>query len=111
LGAPFFGAYQLVLDERWAAMLLAPAGLGAVAAFPLMVTMARHARGGNLGMRMALMVGGSWGTAAVVLRALGPVAERVGVEAVMDFAWTGYVAAGMIGIAALIRTKAVNNNG
>jgi len=103
LGLPFFVAYQFLLGERGAFWVLVPAGFCSVAAYPLMVTLARHCQWSSLGQRMALVVGGAWGIAAVALWIVGPIAEHIGVKTVMNFAWLGYLTAGIIGI--YLKTK------
>jgi FSR family fosmidomycin resistance protein-like MFS transporter len=78
--------------------LLLVAGFCPYAAYPLIVTMARHATGLRLGSRMGLIVGGVWGAASLVLMALGPVADHWGVGRVVHLAWTGYLISGVYGL-------------
>lgn len=78
--------------------LLLVAGFCPYAAYPLIVTMARHAAGLRLGSRMGLIVGGVWGVASLVLMALGPVADRWGIGRVIHLAWTGYLLSGLYGL-------------
>jgi len=91
-------AHLLLMEYRQAVWLLFGAGFGFSGAYPLMLTMARHSLGPTLGMRMALMVGGSGGIASLVLLSMGPVAERFGVLAVLNYAWLGFVIAGVVGL-------------
>ena len=97
-GVPFLVLYQLLVDHREAVWLLAPAGFGSFGAFPLLVSLARRARGLNLGGRMAVVVGGSWGVASVVLVGLGGVAEAAGVRAILNYAWIGHLVSGIVAI-------------
>jgi hypothetical protein len=59
--------------------------------------MARNSKGGNLGGRMGLIVGGVWGVASLVLMALGPVAEKYGVAIILNLSWSGYFLTALIG--------------
>jgi len=98
VGVPFLAAYQLLVDRAWAVWLLLPGGLGSAGAFPLLVYLARHARGLNLGGRMALVIGGSWGVAGLVLMGLGGIAESLGVRAILNVAWSGHLMSGATGL-------------
>jgi FSR family fosmidomycin resistance protein-like MFS transporter len=98
---PFLFAYMLLMNQPTAILLLAAAGFGAQGSYILVVSMARHSPALVLGQRMGLIMGGVWGLAALVLMALGPVAEHFGVRTVLDFAPLGYVLAGITGLAAL----------
>jgi len=95
-GVPFLVLYQLLVEHRHAVWLLAPAGLGSFGAFPLLVSLARRARGLNVGGRMAIVIGGSWGVASIVLIGLGQIAETAGVRAIMNYAWIGHLVSGAI---------------
>ncbi len=105
LGIPFLWIYTACIESRWAAIAIFIAGFFSQSAFPLIVTLARHARGLKLGQRMAFAVGGSWGVACIVLLLIGPVAERLGVQAVLRFVWTGYLFSAIMGIRILIKNK------
>ncbi len=96
LGWPFLVAYQVFVHCGWAVWLLVPAGFFALASYPLMVTMSHYARGGSLGWRMGMIVGGTWGVAGIVFLLMGKVAEYTGVSAVLNYAWLGYPVAGVI---------------
>jgi len=65
LGVPIMLAYLLLKDHRLAVCLLFASGFCSWAGFPLLVSISRKARGLSLGMRMGLMVGGTWGISAV----------------------------------------------
>lgn len=64
LGVPIILAYLLVKDNENAVYLLFASGFCSWAGFPLLVSISRKARGLSLGMRMGLMVGGTWGISA-----------------------------------------------
>jgi len=85
LGVPFLIAYLMLIDHRAAVVLLFITGFCSGSAYPLIVTLARYARGFNLGERMALIVGGAWGIASVILLMIGSVAEKHGIMPVL---WT-----------------------
>jgi len=105
-GVPFLAAYQLLASHSWAIWLLLPAGLGSSAAFPVLVSLARHAHGLNLGGRMGVVIGGSWGVAGLVLIALGGVAESFGVRPILNLAWLGHLLSGLLGLAFILADKA-----
>ncbi|MFH0962979.1 MAG: MFS transporter [Planctomycetota bacterium] len=104
-GLPFLVLYQLLVRRPYAVWFLGLAGLGSFAAFPLLVSQAHHARGLNLGGRMALVIGGSWGIAGLALMGLGGLAESVGVRTILNFAWTGHLVSGATGIALILTSK------
>ena len=97
LGSPFLWAYLSTLHHRSAVVLLFAGGFCGGGAFPLIVTLARRARGPVLGRRMAFTVGGSWGIASVLLLAAGPAAERVGILPVLAVSSVGYLGACIAG--------------
>jgi hypothetical protein len=65
LGVPIMLAYLLVKEHQSAVYLLFASGFCSWAGFPLLVSISRKARGLTLGMRMGLMVGGTWGISAI----------------------------------------------
>jgi FSR family fosmidomycin resistance protein-like MFS transporter len=95
LGTPLVLGYLLALQHKAALSLLVAGGFCIGAAYPLLVSLARHARGPGLGMRMAVMVGGTWGAAGLIFLALGPVAEKAGVRPVLHTVWICYLTAGV----------------
>lgn len=80
---PLLVAYVLLLPHRWAVFILPGVGFTVAGTYPLLVSLARHTRGLGLGQRMAWIVGGAWGAAAVVLLVAGIVAEYTGIHAVL----------------------------
>ncbi|MFC1783991.1 MFS transporter [Planctomycetota bacterium] len=106
LGIPFFLFYLKWMRAKPAVWLLFGGGFCTIAAYPLMVTMSRYARGASLGLRMALMVGGTWGVASLVLAGLGPIADALNsVQPILNWFWVGYVISGMVGIWILYHAK------
>jgi len=106
-GLPFAAGYAVWVRQGWAMWLLAAAGLLCYGAYPIMVSLARQSRGGNLGRRMGLMVGGTWLIASFVPMLLGPVAQAVGLHLIIALAPAGYaVSAMLIGYVLLKRRKA-----
>jgi FSR family fosmidomycin resistance protein-like MFS transporter len=95
---PFFLLYLFWMEQAAAIGLLLPYGFFAMALFPLIVSLARHARGVNLGFRMGLICGGIWGAAHIVLMGLSPIAEKFGIQTILNFIWIGYLISAFIGI-------------
>ncbi len=93
------------MDNKLMWPLLAIGGLCSPAAYPLMVSLARHSHGPNLGTRMGLIVGGMWFLATFALWAAGPIAERIGTVAVMRVMPIFYLIAAAIGVYILIKYK------
>jgi MFS family permease len=75
LVVPFLVIYLIFINDRAAIWLLFGAGFCAIAAYILMITLSRHAKGLNLGQRMGFMLGGTWALANIVFMALLPAAE------------------------------------
>ena len=103
LGLPILFFHQLFIGHSYAVYLLAAAGLFVIPAYPLIVTMARHAIGPSLGQRMGFIVGGAWGLSFLVLMALSPIVETVGAGTIIRIAPAGYLLAAVIGIFIKIR--------
>ncbi|MBN1816742.1 MAG: MFS transporter [Sedimentisphaerales bacterium] len=96
--------FLIFIDRRWTYLLLFPAGMLGYGAYPVLVTLAKNARGPNFGTRMGLIVGGVWGIASVATMALAPVADRIGVDAVLQCSPIGFMLALVAGIIVLRRT-------
>lgn len=96
-GLPLMMLYLLIATSHaYALVLLAAASFCVYAAYPLLVTLARHAESGlRFSQRMALIVGGAWGTASVVLWLMGVVSDHVGVGPVLHLVWVCYAAAAL----------------
>ena len=108
LAFPLLIVYMMLIKNPWAVILLLPIGFCSGAGYTLLVSMARHSRNLVLGQRMGLIVGGAWGSAAVILVLIGPLAERFGSVSVLNFTPAGYAAAAIIGFAAVIRNRRSN---
>ena len=105
LGVPFVWIYLSLLENSYAVWALAAVGFTSNGVFALMVVMARQSVGPRLGVRMALIVGGSWGAGSIVLMAMGPVAQRWGTDPILKAAAIGYIIAGAVGIWQLLRRR------
>jgi FSR family fosmidomycin resistance protein-like MFS transporter len=95
LPAPFVVLYLVFVQYAAAAWLLFGAGFSAMSAYILTITLARNARGWNLGRRMAFIVGGTWGIAQIVFMVLVPLADLVGTGRVLQFMPAGYLLSGL----------------
>jgi FSR family fosmidomycin resistance protein-like MFS transporter len=95
LSSPFLVLYLMFTDHRAAAWLLFGVGFSSMSAYILTVTLARESRGFNLGRRMALIVGGTWGIATLVLMIVAPLADWVGTGLVLRLTPAGYVLSGL----------------
>jgi FSR family fosmidomycin resistance protein-like MFS transporter len=98
LSFPFMVLYLVFVESPLAVWMLFGVGFFSMSAYILTITLARHSRGLNLGHRMAFIVGGTWGVAAVVFMALAPVAERYGTGLVLKLTPAGYLASGFIAL-------------
>lgn len=95
LGVPVSIGYLLLIEYKAAVMLLFGIGFFGIGAYVLMVTMARHAIGLNLGQRMGFMVGGSWALAGVIVL---PALKLLGLDALLRFVPVGYLLSGVAGL-------------
>lgn len=100
LGVPILLAYMLFMGHRPAVYLLFASGFCSWAGFPLLVSMSRKARGLTLGMRMGLMVGGTWGISAVFEMLLVYLSEPLGltVNTLLYFAPICFTIASFMGL-------------
>lgn len=108
-GVPFGLLYPVWINHRASVVLVALMGLLCYGAYPLMVSMARHSRGGNLGNRMGLIVGGTWLVAGFAPRLLAPVAHRMGLKFVLLIVPLGYLAAAVMCWYLWIKLKRVDD--
>lgn len=104
---PFFLLYLIFMKYPTAIGFLLPFGFFAMALFPLIVSLARNARGVNLGFRMGIIVGGTWGMAHLVLMALSPIAEKFGIQTILNFIWLGYLVSAIISIILYRKSKSL----
>ena len=91
LSAPFMVLYLMFDDRPAAAWLLFGVGFSSMSAYILTVTLAREAKGLNLGHRMALIVGGTWGISMLIYLVFAGVADVVGVGPVLKVTPAGYL--------------------
>jgi len=91
LSAPFMVLYLMFDDRPAAAWLLFGVGFSSMSAYILTVTLAREAKGLNLGHRMALIVGGTWGISMLIYLAFAAVADWVGTSPVLKLTPAGYL--------------------
>ncbi|MBP7049891.1 MAG: hypothetical protein KBE65_02645 [Phycisphaerae bacterium] len=91
LSFPFMALYLVFAAHRAAAWLLVGVGFSSMSAYILTITLARNARGANLGRRMALIVGGTWGIAMLVFLVLAAVADLVGTGPILKLTPAGYL--------------------
>jgi hypothetical protein len=98
LAAPLLAVYLLMINSATAVWILFGLGFCSMSAYILMITIARHASGLNLGRRMGLVVGGTWGLANLILMALVPLAGHYGTDSILKFMPLGYLFSGAFGL-------------
>ncbi len=98
LATPLLAAYLVFMSSRAAIVLLFGVGFFSVAAYILMITLARNATGVNLSMRMATIVGGTWGAANLAFLPLARLAEATSTGLVLSLAPLGYLGAAVWGV-------------
>lgn len=109
IGIPFLYAYLFMIESKPALILLLIGGFSSGAAFSLIVTLARFAKGLNLGSRMGFIVGGAWGIASLILMLLGPVAENFGTLPILMIAPMFYLFSAVIGFNMIMIDKRLTN--
>jgi MFS family permease len=97
LSFPFMLLYMVFVKHPAAPWLLFGVGFSAMSAYILTITLAREAYGVSLGLRMALIVGGTWGIAMIVFLILAAVADRVGTGPILWLTPAGYLISGLLG--------------
>ena len=107
LGVPIMLVYLLLMDHRLAVYLLFASGFCSWAGFPLLVSISRKARGLTLGMRMGLMVGGSWGISAVFEMLLVYIAQplAIDVNTLLYFTPTCFTIASFLGLMIMLNRR------
>jgi len=105
LGISFLVIYLFNLEHRGSAWLLLPSGFCVLASQPLMVSLARYAKGLSLGGRMGFIAGGTWGVASLILMVLGVAAEKWGIKIILNWVWMGYLISAIIGIWIMYNNK------
>ncbi len=101
LSAPFTILYLVFVEHTGATWLLFGAGFFSMSAYVLTISLARTARGLNLGQRMAFIVGGTWGIAQVAFLILAPVADWLSTGFVLKLMPAGYILSGLCALAVL----------
>ena len=98
LSTPFMLLYVFLSHHRAAVWMLFGAGFCSMSAYILTITLSRYAAGLEFGQRMALVVGGTWGIANIILIALSPVAERFGTASVLRLTPLGYLLSALLAL-------------
>lgn len=84
LGLPLCTLYLLLVNHEGIRILLFFSGLTLGAGFPQLVVLSRTAaKGPSLGLRMGLIVGGSWGLAGILFLLIGFLADLIGLKLAM----------------------------
>ena len=106
LGIPVLIAYLFLAQYRAACVLIFFAGMLTSSGFPILVALARNAKGRlALSTRMALIVGATWGFAGVMLLPIGQLAYRFGLGRVMHLSWIFYLTALVVAALAALRNR------
>jgi len=104
LGLPCLLIYMLLIKNSWAVFLLFVAGFCSWAGFALLVSISRKARGVTLGLRMGLMVGGTWGVSAMFEMLLVYIAKQrdISVNTLLYFIPIFFTIASFMGLMILL---------
>ncbi|MBI9017596.1 MAG: hypothetical protein JEZ07_10090 [Phycisphaerae bacterium] len=108
LGVPFMAYYIFHMDQKWTVWLLIPGFFFINAAFPLMATAARFAKGLTLGARMAIVSGGSWTIALSCYLALYPIINSGNLHRICKLSLLGYAGSISIGLYCIYRQHKIN---
>lgn len=65
-GIPFILAYIMLMEYRASLVLILVGSFCSWSCYPLLVSVSKYGPGPSLGMRMGLMVGGSWGVSCLI---------------------------------------------
>jgi len=103
IAAGFFVLYLINIKNIFWLWALGFVGFCAFGSYSLIVTLARKAKGTNLGRRMSFIIGGAWASASLIFMAVGAAAEHVGLVKMMNSVWVCYLLAGLIGLCILKR--------
>lgn len=83
-GIPVSLLFFLCADSQWAVLLSLLTGMLCSGVYPIFVAMAKTAEGNySLGMRMGLMVGGTWGVAGLIFLGIGVLADHCSARSVL----------------------------
>ena len=106
LGIPTTFAYFMLATHTWALILLFASGLLTSALFPIFVSLAKNAESKiALSTKMGLIVGGTWGIAALALLPIGQLAKQYGLTETMPLAYLFYTLALITAAVTLKRKK------
>lgn len=112
LGIPVLCTYLLFSRYKLSCILIFFAGMLASSCFPILVAMARNAEGRfALSTRMALIVGGTWGFAGIMLLPIGQFAHRIGLAPVMHLSWIFYLVTLVVAVLTVRRRGSSRKNG
>jgi MFS family permease len=98
LGLPFFVAYDLLIQNRFAVWFVFAASFCCFGAYPLMVTIGRYSTGMTLGRRMGFIVGGTWLISSMFPAILAPLAKTIGMQTILACANIGYLFSALLGL-------------
>lgn len=102
---PSIGLYLLFMNRPATIVLLFVVGFFSFAAYILLVAVAKSAKGASLSMRMAWIVGGTWGVSNLAFLGLARLADVYGTLVVMAVSPAGYLVAVAFGWFILRRSK------
>jgi FSR family fosmidomycin resistance protein-like MFS transporter len=104
MGIPFILAYILTMKHTGSLALLLLGSFCSWSSYPLLVAVSKFGRGPSLGMRMGLMVGGTWGTSCIIETFLVLLEARYGfgILPLLLIAPACYLITAMIGIALMV---------
>ncbi|MBQ9789546.1 MAG: MFS transporter [Lentisphaeria bacterium] len=94
IGIPLLVFYILTCQYPWSGIFIFLAGMFVSSSLPLLVVLARFAHTRlPIGVKMGVMVGGSWGVAAVIFLLLGGPIEYFGVDKAIKIVVSFYILA------------------
>ena len=94
LGIPLLIIYIFTCQYVWSGIFIFLAGVFVSSSLPLLVVLARFAKTRlSIGVKMGVMVGGSWGIAAVIFLLLGAPIEYFGVDKAIKLVVSFYILA------------------
>lgn len=98
--------YFVFCSNVWSLAILFFAGFTASSSLPLLVVMARFSPAKIvIGLKMGIMVGGSWGAAGVVLLCMSMLIEKIGLKNAMWVACSFYLFSLLIAVIAAFMPK------
>ncbi len=92
IGIPLLILYIFTCQYLWAGVFIFFAGMFVSSSLPLLVVLSRFSRTTlSIGVKMGVMVGGTWGTAAVIFLLLGAPIEYFGVDKAIKMVVSFYI--------------------